>query len=71
MFLKMDHSLHKYDLLIVICSPNTRNPSVHDEKQSVLLAVVDYVLIPLNKALKPSFYVLDIWKTDSIPHDPK
>ncbi len=72
-FLKMDYSLHKYVLLILICSPSTINPSVRGEKQSALLAVVDYyVLIPLNKALKPSFYVLDIEiarsRTDSITH---
>ncbi len=76
-FLKMDHSLHKYVLLILIYSPSTRNPSVHDEKQSALLAVLDYYVffIPLNKALKPWFYVLDIEivrsRTDSITHDPK
>ncbi len=57
----MDRSLHKYVLLILICSPSTRHPSIRDEKQSALLAVVDYYMfIPLNKALKPSFYVLDI-----------
>ncbi len=54
-FLKMDHS-QIYDLYILICSPSTRNPSVRDEKQSALLAVVDYyVFIPLNKAINPCF----------------
>ncbi len=46
----------KYVLLILICSPSTRNPSVRDEKQSALLDYsFPYVFIPLNTALKPSF----------------
>ncbi len=62
-FLKMYHSLHKYVLIIWIFFPSilleihlsVMKSSLH------LLAVVDYyVFIPLNKALKPSFYVLDI-----------
>ncbi len=45
-----------YVLYILICSPSTTHPSVRDEKQSALLAVVDYyVFIPLNKALNPCF----------------
>ncbi len=44
-------------------------------KSSLQSALDYYVFIPLNKALKPSFYVLDIeiarsW-TYSITHDPK